>query len=69
MLLQGDTGWMDSLDPVFGTIADAWMRVLIDDFGTDHWYVLIPLFASLLLRDILFTFRYQLDGIPKVNFS
>uniref|UniRef100_A0A7S4NBL1 Alpha-N-acetylglucosaminidase tim-barrel domain-containing protein n=1 Tax=Odontella aurita TaxID=265563 RepID=A0A7S4NBL1_9STRA len=35
---RGDTGWMDSLDPNFGPIADLWMRTLIDDFGTDHWY-------------------------------
>ena len=31
------TAWIDSLDPVFGQIADEWMRVLIKDFGTDHW--------------------------------
>jgi hypothetical protein len=23
---EGDTGWMDSLDPNFATIADLWMR-------------------------------------------
>ena len=34
----GDTGWMDSLDPLFGQIADVWMETLIADFGTDHWY-------------------------------
>lgn len=37
---QGDTGWMDSLDPLFGEIADMWMKQLIEDFGTDHWYQL-----------------------------
>lgn len=36
----GATGWMDSLDPLFGKIADVWMQTLIDDFGTDHWYQL-----------------------------
>ena len=36
----GDTGWMDSLDPLFGKIADMWMETLINDFGTDHWYQL-----------------------------
>ena len=36
----GDTGWMDSLDPLYGKIADEWMKVLIEDFGTDHWYQL-----------------------------
>lgn len=37
---QGDTGWMDSLDPEFGKIADLWMKTLIADFGTDNWYQL-----------------------------
>jgi hypothetical protein len=37
---QGDTGWMDSLDPEFGKIADLWMKTLINDFGTDNWYQL-----------------------------
>lgn len=37
---EGDTGWMDSLDPFFGTIADLFMETLIQDFGTDHWYQL-----------------------------
>ena len=31
---------MDSLDPEFGKIADLWMKTLIEDFGTDHWYQL-----------------------------
>ena len=31
---------MDSLDPLFQKIADIWMKTLIDDFGTDHWYQL-----------------------------
>jgi hypothetical protein len=35
---QGDTGWMNSADPLFGKIADIWMQTLIADFGTDHWY-------------------------------
>ena len=37
---QGETGWMDSLDPQFGAIADLWMETLVADFGTDHWYQL-----------------------------
>ena len=37
---QGGTGWMYSTDPLFGRIADAWMKTLIADFGTDHWWVL-----------------------------
>ena len=32
------TAWMDSLDPNFLKIADAWMEVMLADFGTDHWY-------------------------------
>ncbi|KAL3938191.1 MAG: hypothetical protein SGARI_001841, partial [Bacillariaceae sp.] len=37
---QGETGWVDSLDPLFGKIADLWMTRLIQDFGTDHYYQL-----------------------------
>ena len=40
MTIQGDTAWMDSLDPLFAEIADAWMKQLTLDFGTDHWYQL-----------------------------
>eukprot|EP00927_Polykrikos_kofoidii_P006951 TRINITY_DN1282_c0_g2_i1.p1 TRINITY_DN1282_c0_g2~~TRINITY_DN1282_c0_g2_i1.p1 ORF type:complete len:848 (-),score=115.97 TRINITY_DN1282_c0_g2_i1:42-2261(-) len=40
MTTKDGTGWIDALDPTFGRIADAWMRTLIDDFGTDHWYQL-----------------------------
>ena len=40
MTIQGDTAWMDSLDPLFAEIADAWMAQLLGDFGTDHWYQL-----------------------------
>jgi alpha-N-acetylglucosaminidase len=35
---QGQTGWIDALDPLFGRIADMWMSKLIQDFGTDHYY-------------------------------
>ena len=37
---QGATGWMDSLDPLFGKVADMYMKNLINAFGTDHWYQL-----------------------------
>eukprot|EP00943_MAST-04B_sp_MAST-4B-sp1_P005917 g5917.t1 len=37
---QGDTGWMDSLDPLFQKIAKIWMETLIEDFSTQHWYQL-----------------------------
>jgi hypothetical protein len=40
MTIQGDTAWMDSLDPLFAEIADKWMQTLLGDFGTDHWYQL-----------------------------
>ena len=42
--VAGETGWMDSLDPFFGRIADVWMQTLLDDFGTDHWYQMDGLF-------------------------
>jgi hypothetical protein len=31
---------MNSLDPLYAKIADEWMRTIIADFGTDHWYQL-----------------------------
>ena len=34
------TGWMNSVDPLYANISDMWMKTLIDDFGTDHWYQL-----------------------------
>lgn len=34
------TAWLDSLDPLFLTIAGLWMETMIADFGTDHWYQL-----------------------------
>ena len=37
--MQG-TAWLDSLDPLFLEIASKWMKTMIDDFGTDHWYQL-----------------------------
>ena len=37
---RGATGWMDSLDPKFQTVATAWMNELLSSFGTDHWYQL-----------------------------
>eukprot|EP00404_Azadinium_spinosum_P057088 CAMPEP_0180787190 /NCGR_PEP_ID=MMETSP1038_2-20121128/51240_1 /TAXON_ID=632150 /ORGANISM="Azadinium spinosum, Strain 3D9" /LENGTH=206 /DNA_ID=CAMNT_0022824439 /DNA_START=88 /DNA_END=704 /DNA_ORIENTATION=+ len=37
---SGATGWVDSLDPIFEEIAGLWMRTLLEDFGTDHWYQL-----------------------------
>ncbi|CAK0830816.1 unnamed protein product, partial [Prorocentrum cordatum] len=36
----GATGWMDSVDPAYAEVAGEWMRTLVEDFGTDHWYQL-----------------------------
>lgn len=30
--------WIDCEDPLFDALADTFMRILIDDFGTDHFY-------------------------------
>jgi len=35
---KGNCAWVASTDPLFGQVADAWMKILIEDFGTDHWY-------------------------------
>ena len=43
---QGDTGWMNAVDPLFARIADLWMKILIEDFGTDHWYGISFFFLS-----------------------
>ena len=51
MTIEGDTAWMDSLDPLFGEIADAWMQQLLSDFDTDHWYQ--------LGRSFLFLFSHE----------
>jgi hypothetical protein len=40
MTIQGDTAWMDSLDPLYAEIADVWMQTIIGDFGTDHFWQL-----------------------------
>jgi len=40
MTQQGDTGWLDALDPLYGRIADLYMKILLREFGTDHWYQL-----------------------------
>lgn len=35
MTIQGDTAWLNSADPAFGKIADAWMQTLCADFGCE----------------------------------
>lgn len=38
--LDFDTGWIDGRDPLYTEIADAWMKQIISDFGSDHvWQV------------------------------
>ena len=37
---QDATGWMNSVDPFYGEIADVYMKILVQNFGTDHWYQL-----------------------------
>lgn len=37
---RGECAWVASPDPLFGDVADAWMQIMIADFGTDHWLVL-----------------------------
>lgn len=31
-----DTAWLDGRDPLYTRVADAWMKQIIADFGTDH---------------------------------
>ena len=44
--IQGDTGWLDAMDPLYTKIANKWMEILIQDFGDpssrnrDNWYQL-----------------------------
>ena len=35
---SGGCAWIASTDPLFGQVADAWMQIMLEDFGTDHWY-------------------------------
>ena len=30
----GNCAWVASTDPLFGNVADAWMEIMIEDFGT-----------------------------------
>jgi hypothetical protein len=36
---KGGCAWLAASDPLFDKIADAWMEIMIADFGTDHWYL------------------------------
>ena len=35
---EGNCAWVSGTDPLFDKVADAWMKIMIEDFGTDHWY-------------------------------
>ena len=37
-LLFAGRAWIDALDPLFAKLSDAYMKILIEDFGTDHIY-------------------------------
>jgi alpha-N-acetylglucosaminidase len=64
---QGDTGWLDSTDPLFLRIANLWMSQLIEDFGTDHYYQLGVLLLSLLTN--LLSFLLFLTCMISYNFN
>jgi hypothetical protein len=67
---QGDTGWMDSLDPLYGKIADMWMEQLIADFGTDHWYQLDGYFnGGTAPWDVEEAAVNDLSGLPTCKYS
>jgi alpha-N-acetylglucosaminidase len=34
---NGSCAWISGSDPLFGQVADEWMRTMIADWGTDHW--------------------------------
>jgi hypothetical protein len=36
---EGNCAWVSGTDPLFDKVADAWMKIMIEDFGTDHWYI------------------------------
>ena len=37
-ILFAGRAWIDALDPLFAKLSDAYMKILIEDFGTDHIY-------------------------------
>eukprot|EP01047_Picozoa_sp_COSAG01_P034688 COSAG01_NODE_2617_length_7374_cov_7.663505_4_plen_342_part_00 len=38
---KGGCAWLAASDPLFDKIADAWMEIMLADFGTDHWWVIM----------------------------
>jgi hypothetical protein len=41
-----DTAWIDGRDALFTRVADAWMKEIITDFGTDHVWQMDGFFAG-----------------------
>lgn len=41
-----DTAWLDGRDPLFTKVADAWMKQIIADFGTDHAWQMDGFFGN-----------------------
>ena len=41
-----DTAWIDGRDPLFTKVADAWMKQILTDFGTDHVWQMDGYFGS-----------------------
>eukprot|EP01044_Picomonas_judraskeda_P012224 COSAG03_NODE_1735_length_3585_cov_13.318703_2_plen_185_part_00 len=44
---KGVCAWVAGSDPLFGQVADEWMRTMIADWGTDHWYQCDGFFTGL----------------------
>ena len=34
---EGNCAWVSSTDPLFGQVAETWMKIMLEDWGTDHW--------------------------------
>ena len=41
-----DTAWIDGRDPLFTRVADAWMKQIIADFGSDHVWQMDAFFGN-----------------------
>ena len=41
-----DTAWLDGRDPLFTKVADAWMKQIIADFGSDHAWQMDGFFGN-----------------------
>lgn len=41
-----DTAWLDGREPLFTEVADAWMKQIMTDFGTDHVWQMDGFFAG-----------------------